>query len=138
MARKHKQKITVLIAAIIWGLTAIPVLYFGIHNVVARSNNINSASNTMILTFTSSIFLVGIITGFRHSKYRALTWCFSLGAIVFGLASYIPNINVADLWNYRLLGLAIITIGFAYHTFVSGEYIEKALKRLVKINNQRL
>jgi hypothetical protein len=118
---KRNLKITILVSRIIFGLAIIPSIYFLI------TNNANGVISVMAIV----IVLVGLIVGTRQIKYRTLMYSFSFGGFLLGI-SIIPNISTTDLWNYRLLGLAIIALGFAFHTFTSGERIETQLNNLNK------
>lgn len=83
-----------------------------------------------LLTLTIGSSLAFLFLGIRYKKYRWLLGWAIVAFLLLVISVYTTNAEVQ--WNYRFLGLTVLTIGFAIQTFFSGEYVEKKLDDINK------
>ena len=79
---------------------------------------------TLVIGFSLAFCLLGI----RYKKYIWLLWWVAVAFILFVISAYTADTEHKLVW--LSVGLALIALGFAMHSFFSGESIEKRLDEI--------
>ena len=79
---------------------------------------------TLVIGFSLAFFFLGI----RYKKYMWLFGWVVVAFVLFVISAYTADTENKLVW--LSIGLALIALGFAMHSFFSGEFIEKKLDEI--------